>query len=65
MAYVVPNKKGFIKNDNLASVQAMKDWLGIQYDGNIYYGENHSPGQVLRNCVHPDLGLHIFNSIPT
>jgi len=22
---------------------------------------SHCPGQVLRNCVHPELGKHIFN----
>jgi len=42
--------------------QDLKDWLGIQYEGNIYYKGNHCPNQVLRNCVHPDLGLHVFES---
>ena len=42
--------------------QDLKDWLGIQYDGNIYYKGNHCPNQVLRNCVHPDLGEHVFES---
>lgn len=51
----------FITADSPKAIQAMKDWLGIQYEGNIYYGTNHSPGQVLRNCVHPDLGKHIFD----
>lgn len=49
---------------NLASVagkKVMMDWLGIYYDKNIYYEGNHCPAQVLRNCVHPDLGLHVFN----
>lgn len=44
------------------SQQELKDWPGIQYEGNIYYGDNHCPNQVLRNCVHPDLGLHVFES---
>ena len=39
-----------------------KDWLGIHYEGNLYYKGNHCPGQVLRNCVHPDLGLQILFS---
>lgn len=42
--------------------QAFKEWLGIDFDENIYYNGNHDPGQVLRNCVHPDLGLHVFNA---
>jgi DNA (cytosine-5)-methyltransferase 1 len=52
---------GFITNDNKKGVDKLKEWLGIHFEGNIYYGKNHSPGQVLRNCVHPKLGLHIFN----
>lgn len=48
---------------NLATVagkKVMMDWLGIYYVKNIYYKGNHCPAQVLRNCVHPDLGLHIL-----
>lgn len=52
----------FITAGTVAETQVLKDWLGIQYEGNIYYGNNHCPGQVLRNCVHPDLGLHVFNA---
>jgi hypothetical protein len=40
----------------------MKEWLGLHYEGNIYYEGHHSPTQVLNNCVHPDLGLHVFNA---
>lgn len=54
---------GFIEMGTVAETQRLKDWLGIQYVGNIYYGGNHCPGQVLRNCVHPDLGLHIFEEL--
>ena len=57
----VKSPKGFINNDSPSAIKAMKEWVGINYDGNIYYDDNHSPGQVLRNCVHPELGLHIFN----
>ena len=52
--------KGFIQNSSVAGAQALKDWLGIQFDGNIYYKDNHDPVQVLRNCVHPGLGLEVF-----
>jgi DNA (cytosine-5)-methyltransferase 1 len=58
-----PNIKGFITSGTVAETQKLKDWLGIQYEGNIYYKGNHCPGQVLRNCVHPKMGLHIFNCI--
>jgi len=58
----IPSPKGFITSgSSKESVQGMKDWLGIQYEGNIYYEGNHCPAQVLRNCVHPEMGLHVFN----
>jgi DNA (cytosine-5)-methyltransferase 1 len=44
-----------------AEAEKMKQWLGIKYDGNLYYKDQHDPCKVLRNCVHPDLGLHILN----
>lgn len=56
----IKSPKNFITDDTVEGTQRLKDWLGIQYEGNIYYKNNHSPGQVLRNCVHPDVGLHIF-----
>jgi len=57
----VINHKNFIQGDSPEDIKNMKEWIGINYDGNIYYGDNHSPGQILRNCVHPDTGLHILN----
>jgi len=56
----VKRPANFIKMANLAGKKALQDWLGIHYDENIYYAGNHCPAQVLRNCVHPDLGLQIF-----
>lgn len=56
-----PKPKGFITTGTVKETEYLKKWLGINYEGNIYYKDNHCPGQVLRNCVHPDLGLHIFN----
>lgn len=44
------------------SKQDLMDWLDIHYEGNIYYKGNHCPLQVLRNCCHGDLGLHVFES---
>ncbi len=57
----VPSPKGFITNCNVAAAEEMKKWLGLNYKGNLYYQKNHCPAQILRNCVHPDLGLHVFN----
>ena len=42
--------------------KGLEDWLGISYEGNIYYDGNHDPLQVLRNCVHPELGLAVLQS---
>lgn len=55
---VAPNN--FINLCNLKGKQAMMDWLGIHYPENIYYGKNHCPAQILRNCCHPEVGLHIL-----
>tara|TARA_R110000772_G_C13293860_1_gene438257 strand:+ start:1100 stop:1747 length:648 start_codon:yes stop_codon:yes gene_type:complete len=59
--FEIENIKGFITNGTVAETQKMKDWLGIQYDGNLYYKNNHCPGQVLRNCVHPKTGEYILD----
>lgn len=58
----VARPKGFINKANLAGKKALMDWLGIHYEENIYYGNNHCPAQILRNCVHPLVGEHIFKS---
>ncbi len=58
----VPQPKGFINQCNLAGKQAMMDWLGIHYPENIYYGKNHCPAQILRNCVHPLIGEAILKA---
>lgn len=41
--------------------QRIMKWLDIYIDKDVYIGNNHCNVQVLRNCVHPKLGLHIFN----
>ncbi|MEK9985766.1 MAG: DNA cytosine methyltransferase [Opitutae bacterium] len=56
-----PKFKDFINRQNLEAKQALMDWLGLHYEENIYYGGNHCPTQVLRNCVHPDVGRHVFS----
>jgi DNA (cytosine-5)-methyltransferase 1 len=62
----VAQPSGFITLGTTEDTQILKDWLGIQYDGNIYMqgagkGKNHCPGQVLRNAVHPLLGKQILD----
>ena len=61
LANDIPSPGNFINLGNNEGVEKLKEWLGIEYSGNIYLNGNHCPGQVLRNCVHPDLGLQIFN----
>ncbi len=58
--YEEPKPKDFINLANLAGKNKLMDWLGIHYDEKIYYGGNHCPAQILRNCVHPNEGLAIF-----
>lgn len=54
--------KNFINEQNLSAKQDLMDWLGIHYEETIYYGNNHCPTQILRNCVHPEVGLAIFEA---
>jgi DNA (cytosine-5)-methyltransferase 1 len=59
----VKSPQNFIKLSNKEQLQNLKDWLGIQYDKNIYYENNHDPAQVLRNCVHPTVGKQILDCV--
>jgi DNA (cytosine-5)-methyltransferase 1 len=56
-----PTPPNFINLANNKGKKVMMDWLGIHYEENIYYGTNHCPVQILRNCVHPKVGESIFN----
>jgi len=57
-----PANPGFIRNSTVAGVQELKDWLGLQFEGYVYYEGSHSPTQFLRNCVHPQTGLHVLEA---
>lgn len=61
--YSEPVPADFINLANLAGKKKLMDWLGIHFDENIYLPGNHCPAQVLRNCVHPNEGLAIFNAL--
>ncbi len=61
--FEIKQPKNFIMLGTIEGSNQLKEWLGIHYEGNIYYDGNHDPCQVLRNCVHPNLGLHIFNCL--
>lgn len=58
----VKQTTGFINKCNMAGKQALMDWLGIHFEEVVYYGKNHDPAQILRNCVHPKLGAQVFFS---
>jgi len=40
--------------------EVLIEWLGLDIGKNVYLNGNHCPGQIYRNCVHPNLGEHIF-----
>lgn len=61
--YSEPIPKDFINLANLAGKKKLMDWLDIHYEENIYYGNNHCPAQILRNCVHPKEGLAILEKL--
>ena len=59
-AQEVEQPNNFINLTTVEGSKKLKNWLGIEYDSNIYYKKNHCPAQVLRNCVHPLLGEQIL-----
>lgn len=60
--YKEDTPKNFVNLANLAGKKKLMDWLGIHYEENIYYGKNHCPAQILRNCVHPNVGKAILEA---
>lgn len=48
------------KNLSKMTKEELGEWLGMSLEKNIYVKPNHCDRQVLRNCVHPELGLHVF-----
>lgn len=52
----------YIRADLAGKIKLM-DWLDIHYEENIYYGNNHCPAQILRNCVHPKEGKAILDRL--
>lgn len=58
----VKQPTNFINKCNMAGKQALMDWLDIHFQEVVYYGKNHDPAQILRNCVHPRLGAQVFFS---
>lgn len=61
-AHDVARPRNFIASKNQSQADELKAWLGMEYAGNVYYQNNHCPAQVLRNCVHPEIGRQIMQS---
>lgn len=61
--FEVKQPKNFIMLGTVEGSLQLKEWLGINYEGNLYYNGNHDPCQVLRNCVHPLVGQHVFQCL--
>lgn len=59
--HITDNGVKTIKNFSKVDRKYLMKWLGIELKENIYVGKNHDHRQILRNCVHPKIGLHIFN----
>lgn len=57
----VTSLKGFIKKQNVEASKQMQEWLGINWDSNVYYEGNHCVTQIWRNAVHPTIGKQIFD----
>lgn len=61
--FYIKQPKNFINKTTVSGSEELKKWLGINYKGNIYYNGNHNPAQVLANCVHPKIGLHVYKEL--
>jgi len=57
----IKRPSGFINKSNLKGKEELMTWLGIYFEEKLYYQNNHCPCQVLRNCVHPNLGVQFIN----
>ena len=40
----------------------LMEWLGITLEEKTHVGKNHDHRQILRNCVHPELGKQILSA---
>jgi DNA (cytosine-5)-methyltransferase 1 len=59
--YDPPKFKKLMKDQNLKAKTKLMNWLDMHFEKNVYYDGNHCATQILRNAVHPQMGLHIFN----
>jgi len=59
---IFPHQKKNVNSFIDAKFEDVKKWLGFEdYNERIYLNNTHDYTQILRNCVHPDTGLHILS----
>lgn len=59
---ITPRVTKNIKNFMDAKFEDLKKWLGYDdFNDRIYLPGSHDYCQILRNCVHPEIGLHVLN----
>lgn len=58
----IEQPKNFIRKANLSERKELMDWLDIHFEEKIYYEKSHCHTQILRNCVHPKIGLHVMEA---
>ena len=59
----VKRPSGFINKATKQGADELKKWLGIHFEGYVYYKGNHCPAQTLRNCIHPLIGLQSIEQL--
>jgi len=58
----VPRNFNLTGASTKTKMETLQDWLGIHPSETIYVKDSHDPAQVLRNCVHPDVGAAILKA---
>jgi len=54
--------RNFAMQAGSSNREELEKWLGIKTSKNIYAGNGNDPDQVLRNCVHPNIGKAILEA---
>jgi len=58
------NGKSAVMSGNKEGREAMLAWLDLPpMLENVYFEGSNCPGKVIRNCVHPDIGLHLVKEL--
>lgn len=60
--YIPPKEFERPKNLEKLKIEDLKKYLGYENLSKNIYLDTHDPRQVLRNAVHPEIGLYVLNS---